>query len=127
MRNGKALEKLRQIIEIQGGDPKVTSSDIVPGKYEFVVKSQTTGYVTDFNNKSLITIARLAGAPQNAGAGVLLHAKKGNKMQAGDPIFTIYAERKWQLDKAVEEGRRLMPVVIEGMLIDRVPGDNKWQ
>jgi AMP phosphorylase len=127
LRNGKALEKLRQIIEIQGGDPKVTSSDIVPGKYEFVVKSQTTGYVTDFNNKSLITIARLAGAPQNAGAGVLLHAKKGNKMQAGDPIFTIYAERKWQLEKAVEEGRRLMPVVIEGMLIDRVPGDNKWQ
>ena len=127
LRSGKALEKLRQIIEIQGGDPKVTSSDIVPGKHEYVVKTQTSGYVTDFNNKSLITIARLAGAPHNTGAGVLLHAKKGNKVQAGDPIFTIYAERKWQLDKAVEEGRRLMPVVVEGMLIDRVPGDYKWQ
>jgi AMP phosphorylase len=126
LRSGKALEKLRQIIEIQGGDPKVKSADILPGKHEFVVKAQATGYVTDFNNRSLITIARLAGAPHDAGAGVLLHAKKGNKVQAGDPIFTIYAERKWQLDKAVEEGRRLMPMVVEGMLIDRVPGDYKW-
>jgi AMP phosphorylase len=127
LRSGKALEKFRQIIEIQGGDPKVSSSDIVPGKHEFEVKAPVTGYVIDFNNKSLISIARTAGAPHDPGAGILLHAKKGNHVDAGVPIFTIYAEKKWQLDKAVEEGRRLMPVVVEGMLLDRVPGEYKWQ
>ena len=34
---GKALEKFRQIIEIQGGDPKVKSDDIKPGEHQFVV------------------------------------------------------------------------------------------
>ena len=30
--------------------------------------------------------------------------KKGTHIEAGEPIFTIYAERKWHLDKAIEEG-----------------------
>jgi AMP phosphorylase len=127
LKSGKALEKFRQIIEIQGGDPKVGSTDIQPGKHTFVVRAPTTGYVIDFNNKSLISIARTAGAPHDPGAGILLHAKKGTRIETGDPIFTIFAERKWQLDKAVEEGRRLMPVVVEGMLLDRVPGEVRWQ
>jgi AMP phosphorylase len=127
LKSGKALEKFRQIIEMQGGDPKVVSTDIQPGKHTFVVKAPATGYVIDFNNKSLISIARTAGAPHDPGAGILLHAKKGTRIEAGDPIFTIFAERTWQLDKAVEEGRRLMPVVVEGMLLDRIPGEMRWQ
>jgi AMP phosphorylase len=119
--SGKALEKLRQIIEIQGGDPKVKSTDIVPGEYQFVVHAPASGYVVEMNNRSLITLARTAGAPQDRGAGLLLHAKKGTVVKAGDPLFTIFAERNWRLQNAIEEGRRLMPVLVEGMLLDRVP------
>jgi AMP phosphorylase len=119
--SGKALEKFRQIIEIQGGEPKVKSGDIAPGDHQFVVHSPASGYVIEMNNTSLITLARTAGAPHDRGAGILLHAKKGKLVKEGDPLFTIYAERGWRLQKAVEEGRRLMPVVVEGMLLDRVP------
>jgi AMP phosphorylase len=73
------------------------------------------------NNQSLITLARVAGAPHDPGAGILLHAKKGNLVKAGEPLFTIYAERSWRLQKAIEDGRRLMPILVEGMLLDRVP------
>jgi AMP phosphorylase len=118
---GKALEKFRKIIEIQGGDPKVKSSDIIPGEHQFVVKAPTSGYVIEMNNKSLITLARIAGAPHDRGAGILLHAKKGKLLKPGEPLFTIYADRNWRLQKAIEEGRRLMPVLVEGMLLDRVP------
>ena len=118
---GKALEKFRQIIEIQGGDPHVKSSDIVPGEHQFVVKAPSSGYVIGMNNRSLITLARIAGAPHDAGAGILLHAKKGNLIKAGEPLFTLYAERSWRLQNAIEEGRNLMPVLVEGMLLDRVP------
>lgn len=119
--SGKALEKLRQIIEIQGGDPTVKSSDIIPGEHQFVVKSPSSGYVIEMNNRSLITLARTAGAPHDRGAGILLHSKKGNLVKTGDPLFTIFADRNWRLQNAVEEGRRLMPVIVEGMLLDRVP------
>ena len=118
---GKALEKFRQIIEIQGGDPKVRSDDIMPGEHQFVVNAPASGYIVEMNNVSLITLARMAGAPHDRGAGILLHAKKGTLIKAGEPLFTIYAEREWRLQKAVEEGRHLVPVMVEGMLLDRVP------
>ena len=118
---GKALDKFRQIIEIQGGDPKVKSDDITPGEHQYVVKAPASGYVIGMNNRSLITLARTAGAPHDRGAGILLHAKKGKLVKTGDPLFTLYAERSWRLQKAIEEGRRLMPVLVEGMLLDRIP------
>ncbi|MDK2975259.1 MAG: phosphorylase [Methanofollis sp.] len=120
--SGRALAKMKQIIEVQGGDPAVTSADIVPGEYRFVVNAPANGYVVELNNRALITLARAAGAPQDQGAGVYIHAKKGTSVRTGEPIFTVYADRKWRLQRAIEEGRRLMPVVVEGMLIDRVPG-----
>jgi len=119
--SGKALDKLRQIIEIQGGDPNVKSSDIIPGEHQFVVRAPASGYVIEMNNRSLITLARTAGAPQDLGAGLLLHAKKGRLVKAGEPLFTIFADRNWRLQNAIEEGRRLMPILVEGMLLDRVP------
>ncbi len=118
---GKALEKFRQMVEIQGGDPTVKSTDIAPGEHQFVVNAPTSGYVIEMNNRSLISLARTAGAPHDRGAGILLHAKKGNLVKAGQPLFTIYADRSWRLQNAIEEGRRLMPVMVEGMLLDRVP------
>ncbi|NLD56937.1 MAG: AMP phosphorylase [Methanomicrobiales archaeon] len=119
--SGKALEKFRQIIEIQGGDPTIKSSDIHPGEHQFVVNSPSSGYVIEMNNRSLITLARTAGAPHDRGAGILLHAKKGKLVKTGEPLFTIFADRSWRLQNAIEEGRRLMPVIVEGMLLDRVP------
>lgn len=122
---GKALEKFRQIIEIQGGDPNVKSDDIVPGEHQFVVKAPASGYVIGMNNRSLITLARTAGAPHDRGAGILLHAKRGKLVKVGDPLFTLFADRSWRLQKAIEEGRRLMPVLVEGMLLDRVPSTSE--
>jgi AMP phosphorylase len=127
LKSGEALNKFRQIIEIQGGDPKVTSADIHPGKYEFVVNAPAGGYVVELNNRSLISLARSAGAPHDRGAGILLHAKKGSAVEKGQPIFTIYADRSWRLQKAIEEGRKLMPVLVEGMLLDRVPHESRWE
>lgn len=118
---GKALEKFRQMIEIQGGDPDVKSADIAPGEHQYVVNAPSSGYVIEMNNRSLISIARTAGAPHDRGAGILLHVKKGNLVKTGQPLFTIYADRSWRLQNALEEGRRLMPVIVEGMLLDRVP------
>jgi AMP phosphorylase len=127
LRSGRALEKLRQIIEIQGGNSGVKADEISPGAYSFVVNAPATGYVIELNNTSLISIARAAGAPHDAGAGIMLHAKKGNRVKAGEPIFTIYADRSWRLQKAIEDGRSLMPVLVEGMLLDRIPHEMRWE
>jgi AMP phosphorylase len=119
--SGKARAKFKQIIEIQGGNPNVKSTDIAPGQHQLVVNAPIDGYVSEMNNRALIAIARAAGAPQDRGAGIYIYAKKGSRVKKGEPIFTIYADRSWRLQKATEVGRRLMPVVVEGMLLDRIP------
>ena len=125
LRSGKALEKMRQIIEIQGGDPTVKAEDIVPGDYRFVVRAPQDGYVIELNNSALVTLARLAGSPYDHGAGLEIHAKKGVRVRKGDPIFTIYADREWRLERTIEVGRTLMPVLVEGMVLERVPPE-RW-
>jgi AMP phosphorylase len=120
---GKAREKLLRIIDLQGGDPNIKAEDIMPGEHKFIVNAPTAGYVIELNNSALISLARTAGAPHDRGAGIMLHAKKGKQVKAGEPIFTLYADRAWRLQKAIEEGRQLMPVLVEGMLLDRVPGE----
>ncbi|MDN7012392.1 AMP phosphorylase [Methanoculleus sp. FWC-SCC3] len=125
LRSGKALEKMQQIIEIQGGDPNVKAEDIVPGEYGFDVNAPQDGYVIELNNSALVTLARLAGSPYDHGAGLDIHAKKGTRVKKGDPIFTIYAEREWRLERAIEVGRTLMPVLVEGMVLERIPHE-RW-
>src|SRR5665647_3342802 len=124
LRSGKALAKFKQIIEVQGGDPAVTAASIPLGAHTHVVNAPEPGYVVELNNPSLVSLARLAGAPQDHGAGIQLHAKPGERVDMGQPIFTIYADRAWRLKLAIEEGRRLMPVLVEGMLLDRVPSEH---
>ncbi|MDN7026171.1 AMP phosphorylase [Methanoculleus sp. FWC-SCC1] len=125
LRSGKALEKFRQIIEIQGGDPGVTADSLTPGEHQFVVRAPQDGYVIELHNRSLITIARTLGSPQDAGAGVVVHSKKGSRVRQGDPILTFYADRAWRLQSAIEAARTLMPVVVEGMILERLPSE-RW-
>ena len=123
LKSGKALLKMKEIIGIQGGNPNVTSKDFKPGEFSFEVNAPESGYVINMKNKALISIARMAGAPHDKGAGIYLHKKRGQRIEKGEPIYTIYADREWRLEKAIEQARQFMPVLVEGMLLDRVPSD----
>jgi AMP phosphorylase len=119
--SGKALKKMREIIEFQGGDPKVRPEDISPGQYNVAIKAQCDGFVTNVSNDAITTIARAAGAPREKGAGVALNWKRGNKVKKNDTLFTIYAERTSKLNDAHNLALRKNPVTIEGMLLHKIP------
>ena len=123
LKSGKALSKMKEIIAVQGGNSDVKSGDLKTGEFSFEVNAPEDGYVIDMKNKALISIARMAGAPHDKGAGIYLHKKRGQRIEKGEPIYTIYAEREWRLEKAIQEARQLMPVLVDGMQIDRVPSD----
>ncbi len=120
IKKGKALKKMLEIIEIQGGDPKVKSTDFPSGEHTFIVPSASDGYVVSIKNQALITIARAAGSPVDHGAGLHLHKKPGEYVKRGEPLLTIYAERGWRLTRAIEEARTAHPVLVEGMLLERI-------
>ena len=120
LESGKAYEKLKEIIAEQGGDPNIKPDDIPIGDKTYTFVAQTSGYVTKIDNKAIATIARAAGAPEDKGAGILLHVKVGEKVKEGDPLFTIHAESEVRLDQAIIHARRMEPIRIEGMVLQRI-------
>lgn len=118
--SGKALEKMKEIIELQGGNPNVKSSDIPIGQYKYEVKVEHGGKISHIDNKTISKIARIAGAPGDKGAGIMLHRLKGDRVESGDVVFTIYAESEAKLDFAIKALENLEPIELQKMLLDTV-------
>lgn len=120
LRSGKAHDKLKEIIEAQGGNPNITHTDIKPGEHKGDLTSPADGYIIEFDNKRIVEIARIAGAPIDKGAGVWIHRKKGEIVKKGEPLFTIFADKGWKLDNALKSAEKDYPLIVEGMLLERV-------
>lgn len=118
--SGRALKKLKEIIEAQGGDPNIKSDDVPVGSYVAEIKSDINGYVAKIDNKAIMDIVRTAGAPEDKGAGVILPKKGGRYVNRGDVILKIYSNNESRLDAAVNLAQNLQPIVIEGMIRRRI-------
>jgi AMP phosphorylase len=125
--SGKVMAKMREIIEAQGGDPKVSPEDLEVGENQFDILADRDGRVLSVENRAIARIARTAGAPNDKGAGILLNVKLGDPISRGEPLFKIFAENAQKLDQAVELTEELMPIGVgnrigETMLIKQVRG-----
>ncbi len=88
LESGRALTKMNAIIDAQGRN----STSMQVGKLHYDICAQETGTIDAIDNLKIASIARLAGAPMDKGAGIYLHKKVGDKVKKGEPLFTIYAE-----------------------------------
>ena len=118
--SGEALKKFREIVAAQGGKPDIKSDDIKIGKYKMDILSTKAGYVHSIQNKDIVQIARAAGAPSDKGAGLLILKKKGQRVEKGDVLMEIYADVEAKCQRAKDLAIKLVPVDIEGMLIEKV-------
>jgi AMP phosphorylase len=112
---------MKDIIAAQGGDPNIKPSDIQLGEYKYEVYAPVDGFITQVSNKAINEISRAAGAPKDKGAGVILHMKRGKKVNMNDKILEIYAERSVKLQEAIKILETMPPIVIEGMLLKTIP------
>ncbi len=93
--NGKALAKMQQIIKAQGKQPKLSL-----GHYRHIVKSSKAGKIHTIDNHIIAKIARLAGAPDDKGAGMFLNKKIHQTVKRNETLYTIYAVSKFKLNLA---------------------------
>lgn len=86
LENGRALEAFQRIVNAQGVHE-------VPalGQYVREVVAPYDGIVSAVNNTIINKIGVYAGATQCLGSGVDLHKKIGDKVKAGDVLYTIYS------------------------------------
>lgn len=119
--SGRALKKMQEIIEIQGGNPNIHPEDIVVGQHKIALKAACDGFVTRVDNNAITAIARAAGAPKEKGAGIALKWKRGNKVKKSDTLLEIHAHRASKLTEAHNLALKMKPVTIEGMLLHKIP------
>ena len=99
--SGEAYKKMIEIIKAQG--KKITNpSRIKLGNYTYEHKASRGGRVRHISNECVSKIARIAGAPEDKGAGIYLHHHVGDKVKKGEKLFTIYAHSEQELGFAVE-------------------------
>jgi AMP phosphorylase len=120
LKSGKAYQKMREIIEAQGGKPDIKPEDIPIGIKKETVPAPYSGYVTQIYNQCINGIVRAAGAPRDKGAGVRILMKEGRKVEKGEPLLEIYAEHETKLSEALAIAKRNPPIKIEGMLLEKL-------
>ncbi|MFO8018936.1 MAG: hypothetical protein R6U96_09895 [Promethearchaeia archaeon] len=121
LKSGKAYEKMKEIIEAQGGDPAITPEDIELGPHKKDFFSSKSGYITEVDNAIINDIAKTLGCPFSKPSGVELYEKQGSKVEEGDKIFTMYSESEAKLKKAEKIYNATGgPIILGGMLIEQI-------
>ena len=81
LRSGKAEQKMREIIGLQGGNAQVKIKDLAIGEEKYEVRAKKSGQVLWMDNIALIELARAAGAPKDKGSGIVFNKKTGDKVR----------------------------------------------
>ena len=98
--SGAAIERLRLMIEAQGGDSRVIDDDrvLTIGKFTYDVTSPQDGYITRMNTERCGIASVMLGAgrtvkdgPIDYSAGIVMHKKTGDAVSMGERIATLYA------------------------------------
>jgi len=110
--SGKAYEKMKEIIKAQKGnvfDP----GKIRLGKFTYDFKSKKAGKVKDVDNNVISKIARIAGAPENKGAGLYLYKHIGDRVKKNETLFKIYAGSQNKLEYAIDTAKTLRSYLVK--------------
>lgn len=120
LEDGHALSKFLDIVEAQGGNPKVSANKIPIGKFRQVVKSKEEGHVEHIDNRKISRVVRSLGAPENPNAGMMFFAMKGEAVRVGQPLFELYAPSAEKLKLGVQMAQENNPIQVGRIIMDIV-------
>jgi pyrimidine-nucleoside phosphorylase len=109
--SGKALEKFRQCVRLQGGDDRVLDdyAKLPPAHHHVDVLSESAGYISGTNCMEFgIALAILGGGREKKedridhGVGLEFHKKIGDRVASGEPLVTIHYNSDVRLAEARE-------------------------
>jgi len=114
LNSGKALAMFRKLVAAQGGDVRfVDDSSLFPqAPIIEMVLAERSGYIAQIHAREVGDTSVILGAgrevkgqPVDHTVGIIIHHKVGDLVQAGEPLFTVYAANT---DKARQARERLL-------------------
>jgi pyrimidine-nucleoside phosphorylase len=97
--SGKALDKFREMVELQGGDPKsIADTKRLPqAQHTMVVSSPKDGYLVSLQCEQVGNACVILGGGRerkedavDPAVGIVLHKKVGDAVSKGEPLATIH-------------------------------------
>ncbi|WP_165996414.1 pyrimidine-nucleoside phosphorylase [Bacillus sp. Cs-700] len=103
LKNGKAFESFRTLVQAQGGDVSVIDdlSKLPQAKHDIEVTAHQDGYVTEIDAESVGVAAMYLGAGRatkddqiNHGVGITLKKKVGDKVEKGEALVVLHSDEE---------------------------------
>jgi thymidine phosphorylase len=120
--NGQAFDTWRAMVAAQGGD---NSAPLPTAKHQHTITAKASGTITSMNALAIGIASWRLGAGRarkedhvSLGAGIMLHAKLGDRVHAGDPLITMYTDEESRFEIA-QQALNEVPITI-GSASDRI-------
>ena len=119
MASGAGLERFRRIVEFQGGDPRVLDDyQRLPHVSDLhAVPAKRDGYVTRLDAELVGRASVALGAgrdrvedPVDPAVGIMVIAKPGDEVRAGDPVLQMHFRDRARLEIAVALAREAITI-----------------
>jgi thymidine phosphorylase len=124
LKDGSAMDHWRKMVSAQGGDP---DGKLPTAKESQVIKAENSGTITEMNAMAVGISAWRLGAGRSKqgeqlqlGAGIEIHAKPGEKIEKGAPLFTLHTDEPARFDRSIEALTGAVKIV-EGGSANRLP------
>ncbi|KAD3515174.1 thymidine phosphorylase [Arthrobacter yangruifuii] len=130
LKDGRAMDVWRRMISAQGGDPDAA---LPVARESETIYAPADGVLVELDALSVGVAAWRLGAGRarkedavQAGAGVVMHAKPGATVRAGEPLMTLLTDTPEKFDRAREALADAVVVAPEGsrparkLIIDRI-------
>jgi thymidine phosphorylase len=106
LNDGRAMDKWNEMIRAQHGDP---TAKLQVAKHEHSIVADSSGFVNELDALAVGTASWRLGAgrarkedPVQFGAGIIIHAKRGEKIEKGAPLLTLYTDESERFDRALD-------------------------
>jgi len=126
--SGKAMEKFRSMVELQGGDPRaIDGKERLPkAQHTIVITSAVSGYVVSWQCESVGTACVILGGGRerkedsvDPAVGIVLHKKVGDYVSPGEPLATIH----YNAEARARQAKQLLEKSYQ--LADSPPSDQR--
>ncbi|HEX6876614.1 MAG TPA: thymidine phosphorylase [Nocardioidaceae bacterium] len=104
--DGSAMDAWRKMIRAQGGQP---DAELPRARETHVVTAPATGVLARLDAMAVGMAAWRLGAgrarkedPVQAGAGVEMHAKPGDRVRSGEPLLTLHTDEPERFERALD-------------------------
>jgi pyrimidine-nucleoside phosphorylase len=107
--SGKALDRFRQMVELQGGDPRVVDDPkgLPQARHSQPVLCPSDGYLAFLQCEEIGTACVILGGGRerkedsvDPAVGIVLHKKVGARVSVGEPLATIYYNSESRVARA---------------------------